>query len=183
MEEIELNVTSSSSRIHFTWGTGNELHLVESNALSPAAPSAPVYSNIRWGHPSSSERKTVHDILPVYQDFQRLRLSPGLSEAAGTSNLLSYAQKVSAALASTLNATGAAPGELGVGRAVWELLTLFYARGARGEAATISDGFSEFVRRNLRSLPGAEGSQFFQYASVRSLESRHVTKPTPFSTL
>lgn len=63
MTEI-IELPTKGSRLHFTFGVGAELHVV-AQSDSPTSESA--YSNLRWGVPGQAERKTLYDILPIFQ--------------------------------------------------------------------------------------------------------------------
>mmetsp|Transcript_41762 Transcript_41762/g.99065 ORF Transcript_41762/g.99065 Transcript_41762/m.99065 type:complete len:664 (-) Transcript_41762:581-2572(-) len=178
---------ASGSRLHFSWGTGHCLNLVDCCARSNLATHTGIQSaqhvatTLRWYFPSETMRRVSCDVQPHHEGLQQKRYSGAIVE--GSAEWAEEVERYSRTISSVMGRdndvrepplqlnremleAGKFPEEdpfVPWQRALWELLEVFFID--KGSARDIiAEDLAQWLRRNWSVLglaseaPGSEGN-------------------------
>jgi len=148
------------ARLHFSWGTGDELRLCDVHSPQSAGPQhAPSTSHaLQWGSPGVTQRRVAYDSLHLFQELQHIRRTVPEAETEWWPQVLDYSRAVSAVLGRVHDpmkpeAVGLEEEEeeLGLQRAIWELIEFFYVDRTETNGIATED-LVQWLQRNAGAL-------------------------------
>ncbi|EFJ44604.1 hypothetical protein VOLCADRAFT_95258 [Volvox carteri f. nagariensis] len=148
---------SRGSRLHFSWGLGSELRLLDiQNPNTEQGGNAGSATRVCWGQANSNSRAISFGTAEQYAEVQRSRLS-GARDDAHLARVASYARTIREQLMGAREEIQSDGGQSHLEVALWHLMEIFFVDAPRhegnlGEASACGYDFVQWLASHSEVL-------------------------------